>query len=106
MPTSGEEEIESDSEEVGGAKPDDSGTRKRKRMETSSAERDYGVEVAEGHKKLRSHCEAVLCKWNEKTKLASGKITSKVGVVVTLTCHMKCLPAGIHGSGAINSVPN
>lgn len=83
------EELDSDSEEVGGARgasaaPPEGGTRKRKRGEclkvSSTVERDYEAEIAEGHKKLRLHCDEVISKWSEKARLASGKVTSKVSV--------------------------
>ena len=87
-----DEDIDSDSEEVGGANDEQStppggsrSTRKRKRPEGSkgrgSTLGDYEAEITERHKKLRSHCDDVISRWSEKMKLASGKITSKVGVI-------------------------
>lgn len=88
-----DEDIPSDVEEM--EKPSDKeespslsqlasgGSRKRKRTVSSKTfreKRDYAGDIARGHEALRPYCHAVLSKWNEKTKLASGKVTSKVGV--------------------------
>ncbi len=94
--TSSNEEVPSDSEEEGrgGARdspqpmePELSSTRKRKRpgsWKASHGKRDYAGEIASGFESLRSYRAGVISKWNEKTKLASGRITSKVGVVVVM----------------------
>ncbi len=54
------------------------GRRRRKRKRSHSGRRDYEKEISWRHKELRPHHNAVLSKWDEKTRLASGKITSKV----------------------------
>ena len=43
--------------------------------------KDCEAEVERLHSGLRPYRDAVISKWNEKTRLASGRITSKVGVV-------------------------
>ena len=77
-----DEEIDSDSEAKGGRERErlaGSGVRRRKRKrESSEGRRDYETEISRQHEELRPHWHSVLSKWDEKTKLSSGKITSKV----------------------------
>ena len=56
-------------------------SRKRKRSSDSISEGDCEAEIELLHSRLRPYRDAVISKWNEKTRLATGKITSKVGVV-------------------------
>ena len=44
----------------------------------SSGRRDYETYVANTHEKFRSFRDITIDKWSKKTKIASGKITSKV----------------------------
>ena len=50
---------------------------KRKKRETSDR-KDYGQELERLHLVIKPYRDAIISKWNEKTRLASGKITSKV----------------------------
>lgn len=55
------------------------GAGSRKRLAGDwGTKRDYSAEIARGHEGLRSYRDEVISRWNEKIKLASGKITSKV----------------------------
>ena len=78
-----DEEILSDSEGEGGRERERVGTegrrRKRKRPSSAGGRRDYEKEISQRHEELRPHWNTVLSKWDEKTKLSSGKITNKVG---------------------------
>ena len=56
---------------------------------TSPSKRCYEAQVERLHVQLRSYRDAVISKWNEKTRLATGKITSKVGVVCSAV-HSSC----------------
>ena len=44
----------------------------------SSGRRDYENYIARTHEKFRSFRDSTIDKWSKKTKIASGKITSKV----------------------------
>lgn len=88
-----DEEVLSDDEASGESEGDDTparrecaSSRKRKRpddRETSvtRGEDYYEEEIARRHRELRPYCDAVISRWSEKTRLASGRVTSKVSVV-------------------------
>lgn len=92
-PASSDEEVPSDNddEEEGARREEDtphlpgirSVSRKRKRPQsraTPGRKREYAGEIARGYEALRPYRDDIIAKWNEKSKLATGKITSKVGV--------------------------
>lgn len=92
IPPSSDEEVPSDEEEGGVRRGADTPyspelrglSRKRKRLPsraTPGRKRDYAGEIARGYEALRPYRNDIISKWNEKTKLATGKVTSKVGVV-------------------------
>lgn len=62
-------------------------SRKRKHSSLSEGQRDCEAEVELLHSRLRPYRNTIIAKWNEKTRLATGKITSKVSVDST-----NCIP--------------
>jgi hypothetical protein len=79
--TSDDEEVPSDDEEggetSGKATPPSLG-KKRTRLWETDERRDYAEVIASGYETLRPYRNDVISKWNEKTKLATGKVTNKV----------------------------
>ena len=117
---SSDEEVPSDEEEKGerrgeamppllGPQRAAAFKRKRPRSWESSGGRDYAEEIAREYETLRPYRNDIISKWNEKTKLATGKITSKVGVAATseavlMNCFLFLIV--IYGSGPLDSFPN
>ena len=114
-----DEEIPSNSEdEMSGEEEGDNmqfktaGRRKRKRFDSCTipeGERDFEREIDERHGSIRPYRDAVISKWNEKTRLSSGKITSKVSLYIKVDDvlnHTSCLFTVIHGCGSIHIVSN
>ena len=90
--SSNDEEVASDSGAEGDEQQDTPPVpepRKRKRGKTlSGCGRDYGADIAERFEALRPYRNSTLSKLSERTKLASGKITNKVGVVLWGRCSL------------------
>jgi len=85
---SDEEILSNDEEEEGemGVKEEEASVLKlsvksRKRKRIIDSERDCEAEVENLRSRLCPYRNAVIGKWNEKTRLASGKITSKVSLL-------------------------
>ncbi len=77
IPSDTEEEEEREEEVVAEQTSALTKSRKRKRS-PSVVDGNWEVEFEALQKRLRPYRDSVISKWNEKTRLASGKITSKV----------------------------
>ena len=90
-----------------------SGSNKRKRRSSwplSGERRDYEGVISRQHEELRAHRHSVLSKWDEKTRMATGKITSKVSDYEIKVPHKSAslfFPfLGFHGSRSLHLVSN
>ncbi len=70
IPSDTEDEIESEKDDE-----DEDGAPARKRMKVS----EYEKEISERHKRFQDFCNRTLNMWNEKTRLASGRLNAKSG---------------------------
>lgn len=71
-----DEEIPSDTEdEMESEKEDEDDAPARKRMKVS----EYEKEISERHQRFQGFCNRTLNMWNEKTRLASGRLNAKSG---------------------------
>ena len=75
---------------------------------TISGKRDYEGYIARIHESLKSFRDSTIEKWSKRTKIASGKITSKVRSLVLFEPLEATVSVfiGLHASGPFSVVTN